>query len=264
VRTALAVVAFLVATAAFGVGAWAYFQERDERRAEVDRLERQVGAMRREVAAARRDLRTARRESAQLAARLGQVSTRVNRARVNLTPLATRIRDSVFTVRTSTDEASGFVGWIEGRTTFVITAQHVVGLSVDQGEPFVRLRKRGRTWRGRVWRMDDVADLAVIRVEGRIGRPLWQRPVYRRPQPGDELLLVGSPLGYEGSVSVGFVSRVLRHEIQTDAAAHSGISGGPAVAQDGSVVGVLVSGEAENLNFAVPIGLMCRRLRNCR
>ena len=67
----------------------------------------------------------------------------------------------------------------------------------------------------------------------------------------------GSPLGYEGSVTSGVVGRVADDEIQTDAAAYPGISGGPAVDENGQVVGVLVSGEGENLNFAVPINLAC-------
>jgi Trypsin-like peptidase domain len=54
-----------------------------------------------------------------------------------------------------------------------------------------------------------------------------------------------------------------REEIQSDAAAYPGISGGPVVDVDGQVVGVLVSGEGENLNFAVPINLTCVRLRRC-
>jgi hypothetical protein len=33
---------------------------------------------------------------------------------------------------------------------------------------------------------------------------------------------------------------------------------------DGTVVGVLNSGEAETLNFAVPINLACLRVRHCR
>jgi S1-C subfamily serine protease len=251
---ALAVLAILVVA---GAGAAAYVAEREQRRSDLHELDQRLSAMRKEVASARRD-------SAELAARLRTVSTRVDRARVNLTPLASRIRGSVFTVQAAEDEGSGFVGWIDGGMTYVITANHVVELSVDAGKPYVRLRKRGRSWRGRVIRMDDEYDLALIRVQGRIAPPLWQRPVYRPPTPGDGLLLVGSPLGYEGSVSEGVVSRVIRTEIQTDASAHAGISGGPAVDQSGAVVGVLVSGEAENLNFAVPIGLMCVRLRRCR
>jgi S1-C subfamily serine protease len=45
---------------------------------------------------------------------------------------------------------------------------------------------------------------------------------------------VGSPLGYEGSVTSGVVGRVAFNEIQTDAAAYPGISGGPAVDAEGS------------------------------
>jgi serine protease Do len=112
--------------------------------------------------------------------------------------------------------------------------------------------------------MDEENDLAVIRVAGRIAPPLWQRPLYRPPAPGDDLLLVGVPDGYEGSVTTGIVSRVSRVEVQTDVSAHPGVSGGPLVDVDGSVVGVLNSGEGETLNFAVPIDLACLRVLHCR
>ena len=42
-----------------------------------------------------------------------------------------------------------------------------------------------------------------------------------------------------------------------------GNSGGPALDRQGHVVGVLVSGGGENINFAVPISLTCARLRHC-
>jgi S1-C subfamily serine protease len=51
--------------------------------------------------------------------------------------------------------------------------------------------------------------------------------------------------------------------IQTDAAANPGNSGGPAVDKKGRLVGVLVSGGGQNLNFAIPIGLACVKLRDC-
>ena len=55
----------------------------------------------------------------------------------------------------------------------------------------------------------------------------------------------------------------LVREIQTDAAANPGNSGGPAVDKKGRLVGVLVSGGGQNLNFAIPIGLACVKLRDC-
>jgi S1-C subfamily serine protease len=246
------------------LGGWAYLDERNSRQADVQRLEQELGTVRSELGAARHDLTSARRDNSQLASRLRSVSTRLRSARLNLTPLATRIRRSVFTLKAAQDEGTGFAAWVSGGSTFVVTANHVVELSVLAGDPFVTLLQRKRSWRGRVVRLDPVNDLAVVLVAKRIAPPLWQRPRYHQPQAGDELLLVGSPLGYEGSVSVGIVSRVTRQELQTDVSAHPGVSGGPAVDVKGRVVGVLVSGEAETLNFAVPIGLACRRVRSCR
>jgi S1-C subfamily serine protease len=51
--------------------------------------------------------------------------------------------------------------------------------------------------------------------------------------------------------------------VQTDAAANPGNSGGPAVDKQGRVVGVLVAGGGENINFAIRIDRMCAKLRSC-
>jgi serine protease Do len=139
----------------------------------------------------------------------------------------------------------------------------VVVFSVARGDYGVRVHEGKRAWRGRIVKTDEGNDLALIRVPHRIAPPLWQRPVYTPPLVGDELLVAGSPLGYEGSITSGVVGRVSFREIQTDAAAYPGISGGPVVDAEGQVVGVLVTGEGENLNFAVPINLACVRLRRC-
>ena len=59
------------------------------------------------------------------------------------------------------------------------------------------------------------------------------------------------------------VSRVAWKVIQTDAAANPGNSGGPALDKQGHVVGVLVAGGGENMNFAIPIRQLCLKLRRC-
>ena len=113
-------------------------------------------------------------------------------------------------------------------------------------------------------RRDTTNDLATIRVHGQIAPGLWQHPQLGIvPSPGDELILVGSPYGLEGTVTTGVASRVGYDEIQTDAAANPGNSGGPAVDQQGNVVGVLLRGGGENLNFLVPIQRACVTLRHC-
>jgi serine protease Do len=133
-----------------------------------------------------------------------------------------------------------------------------------QGDP-VTLTRGGGSWTGEIVGSDPKNDLALVRVGGRPtgAAPLWQSARHVSPRTGDALLLVGSPYGLDGTVTTGIVSRVTRQVIQTDAAANPGNSGGPAVDRQGRVVGVLLAGGGENLNFVVPIGRACDRLRHC-
>jgi S1-C subfamily serine protease len=176
-------------------------------------------------------------------------------------PLAARILKSVFTVQTEDGLGAGFAGWVEDGQMYVVTAAHVVS---EVGEQ-VTLERNNGSWGAGVVGMDKTHDLAVLRVSGHpvSAAPLWQKPLRNRPRPGDELLLVGSPFGLGGTVTNGVVSAVRPKLIQTDAAANPGNSGGPAVDRHGNVVGVLVTGGGENLNFAVPIRQLCATLRDC-
>jgi S1-C subfamily serine protease len=243
--------------AAVAGGAFAYKHERDNRRDDVARLETQLRVV-------ENQLTGARRQDSLLAGRIRGVNRRALKAKVARTTLAARIKRSVFTLSVSLDEGTAFVAWVKGRDSYLITANHVVVLSVARGERKARVHQGRKVWEGKVVRTDPDHDIALIRVPHRIAPPLWQEATYTPPLVGDELLLVGSPLGYEGSVTSGVVGRVAFNEIQTDAAAYPGISGGPAVDANGKLVGVLSSGEAENLNFAVPINLACSSLRVCK
>jgi serine protease Do len=64
-------------------------------------------------------------------------------------------------------------------------------------------------------------------------------------------------------VTTGVISRITYNRIQADAAANPGNSGGPAVDKDGHVVGILLAGGGENVNFAVPIDRACVSIRRC-
>ena len=246
----------VLVVAALGVGAWAYKHERDQRREDVSSLEKQLQSVERNQTAARR-------QNSALSARLRGVSRRELKAKVARTTLAARVRKSVFTVTSSLDEGTAWVAWVKGRNSYLLTANHVVVFSVLRHELKVRIHEGKRVWEGKVVKTDDGNDLALIVVPHRIAPPLWQRPYYKPPLAGDELMLAGSPLGYEGSITSGVVGRVSSSEIQTDAAAYPGISGGPAVDAEGQVVGIVSSGEGENLNFLVPVGRACLRLRQC-
>ena len=248
-----AVVAGLAVVAALGVSLFAVATVR-EQSMRVDLLKSDV----RELEGRLEDFRLADKE---LAGRLRTSEGKLRQKDQGIAPLAARVLKSVFTVNTSDGLGAGFAGWTEDGQLYVVTAAHVVS---EVGEQVLLERNTG-SWRAEVVARDRAKDLAVLRVDGNpVGaKPLWQSPKANKPRAGDELLLVGSPFGLGGTVTSGVVSRVRPKVIQTDAAANPGNSGGPAVDRKGRVVGVLVSGGGENINFAVPIARLCGSLRDC-
>ena len=206
-------------------------------------------------------LETFRLADETLSQRLAATERELRRKEAGSAGLAARVLKSVFTVETSGGLGAGFAGWVADGTLHVVTAAHVVS---ELGER-VTLERDNGSWGAEVIGRDTRRDLAVLRVSGLpVGaEPLWQEPLRNRPRPGDQLLLVGSPFGLGGTVTTGVVSAIRPSLIQTDAAANPGNSGGPAVDADGRVVGVLVGGGGENVNFAVPIRQLCATLRPC-
>jgi S1-C subfamily serine protease len=180
---------------------------------------------------------------------------------VSVAPLARRVQRSVFTLSAGSRIGTAFAAWHVDGGTYLITANHVV----EGYTGTVGLDKKDGSWEGEIVRRDARNDLALVFVSGspKGATPLWQRPGTAKPSVGDRLLLAGSPYGLGGTVTTGIVSRVTRRSIQTDAAANPGNSGGPAVDRKGRVVGVLLAGGGENINFAVRIDRACAKLRSC-
>ncbi|MEB3286946.1 MAG: trypsin-like peptidase domain-containing protein [Vampirovibrionales bacterium] len=115
---------------------------------------------------------------------------------------------------------------------------------------------------------DSYTDLAVIRLDK---PPADLTPVspaseaaIGKLRPGEWVLAVGSPLGFDHTVTLGIISALSRRVpdvnsnvefIQTDAAINPGNSGGPLVNLKGEVVGIntAISGRAQNIGFAIPM-----------
>lgn len=247
------VVAGLAVLAALGISFFAVASVREQKL--------QVELLRTDVRELEGRLEEFRLSDQQLEGRLKTSEGKLREKDQGIAPLAARVLKSVFTVKTDDGLGAGFAGWNADGQLYVVTAAHVVS---EVGQQVLLERNTG-SWRAEVVARDRGRDLAVLRVDGKpVGaKPLWQQPLANKPRVGDALLLVGSPFGLGGTVTSGVVSRVRPKEIQTDAAANPGNSGGPAVDRKGRVVGVLVAGGGENINFAVPIARLCGSLRTC-
>ena len=224
--------------------------------------QREGRALRADVAALRHEVDSLAGRNDALAGRVGDAEKTIRRKEAGIAPLAARVLRSVFTIEAQTSLGSGFVAWSDEGGTYVVTAHHVVAGTLSGTVTVVR---KGGGWQGSIVAVDEANDLALIRLGARPRgiEPLWQEPRRTPPRTGDELLLIGSPFGLEGTVTRGVVSRVTGDAIQTDAAANPGNSGGPAIDRQGRVVGVLIGGGGENVNFAVPIARVCAKLRRC-
>lgn len=128
-------------------------------------------------------------------------------------------------------------GSIISPSGLVLTNAHVVG---DVSQVTVRLSD-GREFMGNVvGYADETLDLAAIQIEG--GETSFPTiPLTRsQTQVGQQAFAIGSPLGYDGTFTVGIVSRIDPEDglIQTDAAVNPGNSGGPLLNSRGELMGV--------------------------
>ena len=107
--------------------------------------------------------------------------------------------------------------------------------------------------------VDGEGDIAVLQVEvpPGVSQPLTVGRTF--PQEGESIVVIGNPLGLEGSVSNGIVSAVrdipnFGRIIQITAPISPGSSGSPVVNMQGQVIGVatLQLTDGQSLNFAVP------------
>jgi len=133
---------------------------------------------------------------------------------------------------------SGFLISPDG---LVVTAYHVVA---EAGEIRVELLS-GETLKATILGVDELTDLAVLRLDGAEGLPNVGFGDSDRLRTGDWVVALGYPMGQGLSASAGIVSahgRSLagRYDdyLQTDAAINPGASGGPLFNMEGEVVGV--------------------------
>ncbi|MEC9341943.1 MAG: DegQ family serine endoprotease, partial [Pseudomonadota bacterium] len=153
---------------------------------------------------------------------------------------------------------SGFIVSADG---YVLTNHHVVA-SAD--EIVVRLVDR-REYLAELVGSDARSDIAVLKLEA-TDLPTVKIGSVDEVRVGEWVLAIGSPFGFDHSVTAGIVSATGRSLpkdsyvpfIQTDVAINPGNSGGPLFNMDGEVIGVNSqiysrTGGFMGLSFAIPI-----------
>ena len=160
-------------------------------------------------------------------------------------------------------EGSGFIVDPNG---VILTNAHVVH---DAKDVTVKLTDR-REFRAKVLGSDPKTDVAVLKIDAK-NLPVVPLGSARDLKVGEWVLAIGSPFGFENSVTAGVVSakgRSLPDDgfvpfIQTDVAVNPGNSGGPLFNTRGEVVGINSqifsrTGGYQGLSFAIPIDVATR------
>ncbi len=160
-------------------------------------------------------------------------------------------------------EGSGVIVRPDG---YIVTNDHVVG-----GFEKVRVYLQdGRDFPGTVMRAED-SDIAVVKIDAK-DLPTLAFADSSTVKPGEFSIAIGSPFGFENTVTVGHISalgranriadmrngtRVYTDLIQTDTPINMGNSGGPLINIDGQIIGINTSiysqsGGSNGIGFAIP------------
>jgi serine protease Do len=142
-------------------------------------------------------------------------------------------------------EGSGFVYRADG---YIVTNQHVV----EGADKFTVRMNSGKEYPAKLIGSDEMKDIAVLKVDAG-NLPVAPLGDSDKVRVGEPVIAIGSPLGYEATVTAGIIStnhrslsdlgqaddpRTPQTYLQTDAAINRGNSGGPLLNAMGEVIGV--------------------------
>ena len=181
--------------------------------------------------------------------------------------ISSAVLPSVFRVRAAGVTGTAFaVGdkAADGQA-YLLTNFHVVEAVWNAGNRRVLL-ERGRTeLTATIVTVNRTKDLALLRTPGKL-RGLTADPAPVRP--GQQIVVIGAPLGLEDTVTTGVVSAYRPADggptIQFDAPLNPGNSGGPVVGSGTEVLGLATAKarDAEGIGLAIPIKTACDTFTN--
>ena len=169
---------------------------------------------------------------------------------------------------------SGVILGSDGQAATAVTNSHVVRELTRAGANGLRVTLTdGTIVSVEVLGDDPSSDLAVVRFEPEGEFAVAPLGESQNLVVGQLVVAIGSPLGFQRTVTAGVVSalgrsirgqdgRPIENVIQTDAAINPGNSGGPLGDASGRVVGIntAIIGGAQGIGFAVPVSAAFRRV----
>ncbi len=184
--------------------------------------------------------------------RLDELKTELKNIRIessDFSAIAQDVLNSVVSVKTNIGQGSGAVIDAKG---YIVTNVHVISdASIIRAVTY-----SGRTYNANLVGYDQLADIAVLRIDGADLTPLAFGDS-DEVKVGEKVIAAGNPAGLSFTVTEGIVSAFRNlnriNYIQTDVPINPGNSGGPLVNSRGEIIGInnFKVGGFESLGFAI-------------
>ena len=180
-------------------------------------------------------------------------------------------------VKVLTNEGSGS-GVVLSKTGVILTNYHVIEGYSSVGVVFVTDKENDKVKIAEVFRVNQIADLALLKLPKDTPGLSPIKPAKKRPEVGDDVHAIGHPLGEDWTYTRGYISQMrkdytwqtsvtdhhLADIIQTQTPINPGNSGGPLLNDQGELIGInsFVNTKAEGLNYAVDLTTVSQFLNN--
>ncbi|RAI09971.1 MAG: hypothetical protein DKM23_07980 [Candidatus Melainabacteria bacterium] len=159
-------------------------------------------------------------------------------------------------------------GCIIDKTGIILTSSHVV----DDGKNIEVTLHNGHIYKAKVLYSSN-KDIALIQIKTKEELSTVLLGDSGKAKVGQKVLAIGSPFGFNGTLTQGIISRIdyAKDKIQTDASINPGNSGGPLITTDGEVIGInqAIYNPDNNISnigigFAIPINTVKETLKKAK
>lgn len=185
-------------------------------------------------------------------------SSEFNTSELNLDITENLLHNTVTILVRSTDGKEYQGSGVFVRNNLVATNFHVIENAAMMG---VKLSNSDSLFEAKIFKLDPIHDVAILKLSKSMARNYIKFET-SKIKIGTKILVAGTPIGFEGTVSDGIVSSIRKDDIydfdliQITAPISHGSSGGPIINMQGKLIGISKSGFdpeiAQNINFAIP------------